>query len=169
MEICKKANIDIKRTVENSVAGSEEFHFFVDELASDNTMPTYMGRADEKYTFSQMDDSFFEFLKRKSEGDGIYIRLVHASGIIKKDDSLIFKLEYADQKEEFTCENIEELFFEFADYGIKLKNDEVTFGASKDVWNKTPCFEEFNSNGEFLSLDNPLNKRIFEIMQNMLK
>ena len=169
MEITKKANIDIKKTVENSVAGSEEFHFFVDELSADNTMPTYLGKADEKYNFDEMDDSFFEFLKRKSQGDGIYIRLVYASGIIKKDSSLIFKLEYGNQSEEFTCQNIEEIFFEFADYGINVRGDEVTFGASADVLINKPCFEEFNAGGEFSSLDNPLNKRIFEIMQGMLK
>ena len=81
MEIKKIINVDIKKTVERSVCGSDEFHFYVDELTSRNYMPTYAGKADEKYTFDEMDDGFFEFLNRKAQKDGIYIRLVYATAI----------------------------------------------------------------------------------------
>ena len=49
MQITRKINVDIKRTVENSVAGREEFHFYVDELTQNGIMPTYAGESDEKY------------------------------------------------------------------------------------------------------------------------
>lgn len=48
MEKTQKINVNVKKTVEHSVAGNSEFHFYVDELASNNSMPTYMGKADEK-------------------------------------------------------------------------------------------------------------------------
>lgn len=67
METKRNCNIDVKKTVKNSVCGNEEFHFFVDELASNDCMPTYAGKADEKYEFEDMDDEFFEFLNAKSE------------------------------------------------------------------------------------------------------
>lgn len=49
MQVTRKIdNINVRKTVENSVAGNEEFHFFVDELTSRDYMPTYAGMADEK-------------------------------------------------------------------------------------------------------------------------
>ena len=64
------------------------------------------------------------------------------------------------------------LVFEFADFGVKIKGDEVTFGATIDGGcGQTPYFAKFGStkaNEAFISLENPLNKRILEIMEEMI-
>ena len=173
MEIRKSINLDIKRTVENSVAGSDEFHFYVDELTSRGYMPTYAGKADEKYAFEEMNDEFFEFLRQKAEEDGIYIRLVYATAS-EIDGEAVFELEYGGAGEEFRTEDIDNvLIFEFADFGIKVKGNEVTFGATiEGGCVHTPYFAEFGSNGaneSFISLENPLNRRVIEIMEGMIK
>ena len=49
MKITRKINLNVKETVERSVSGNSDFHFYVDELSSNNYMPTYSGMADEKY------------------------------------------------------------------------------------------------------------------------
>lgn len=172
MEIKKDINLDIKKTVERSVNGNDEFHFYVDELTSGNYMPTYAGRADEKYTFDAMDDEFFEFLARKANGDGIYIRLVYATAS-EINGEAVFELEYGGCREEFRTEDIDNvLAFEFADFGVKVKGNEVTFGATiEGGCGHTPYFAEFGSDKaseEFISLENPLNKRIIEIMEGMI-
>ena len=51
MKTSGKININVPRTVENAVNGRQDFHFYVDELTSENYMPTYAGMADEKYGF----------------------------------------------------------------------------------------------------------------------
>jgi hypothetical protein len=65
------------------------------------------------------------------------------------------------------------LVFEFADFGIKVRDGEVTFGASiDDGCGRGVHFAPFGSdagNREFLSLENPLNKRVIEIMEGMIK
>ena len=63
METNEKINLNVRKTVENSVAGNEDFHFYVDELTSRDYMPTYAGMADEKYGYDEMDDEFFEFVE----------------------------------------------------------------------------------------------------------
>ena len=73
-------NINVKKTILNAVNVNDEFPFYVDELSKNNTMPTYMGLADEKYTFYEMNDEFFDFISRKINKNGIYIRLVHVFG-----------------------------------------------------------------------------------------
>ena len=173
METTQKINVNVKKTVEQSVAGNSEFHFYVDELAADNSMPTYIGRADEKYTFDEMDDAFFEFLERKSCQDGIFIRLVFSMSEVK-DGKTSFILEYGNNKEIFVPEDLDDvLVFEFADFGIRVKDGEVTFGASlENGCGRGVYFAEFGSkegNRQFLSLENPLNKRIIEIMEGMIK
>ena len=172
MEIKRNIDLDIKKTVENSVAGNGDFHFHVDELTSRDYMPTYAGNADEKYEFEQMDGEFFEFLNRKAQGDGIYIRLVFATAE-EIDGEAVFKLEYGDETEEFRTGNLDDvLVFEFADFGIKVKGNEVTFGATVDGGcGHTPYFAEFGSDKageEFISPENPLNKRIIKIMEGMI-
>ena len=172
MEIRKNINLNIKKTVENSVSGNEEFHFYVDELTSDDYMPTYAGMADEKYEFGEMNEEFFEFLSRKAEGDGIYIRLVYATAS-ESDGEAVFELEYGGAKEEFRTPVTDEvLVFEFADFGIKVKGSEVTFGATVEGGcAHTPYFAPFGSekaNEQFISPENPLNKRIIAIMEAML-
>ena len=92
MRIKRNINVNVKRTVENSVAGNEEFHFYVDELTSNDCMPTYSGKADEKYKFDEMDEEFFEFLNRKANEDGIFIRLVFATAS-EIDGEAVFELE----------------------------------------------------------------------------
>ncbi len=172
MEIKRNCNIDIKKTVENSVAGNDEFHFYVDELTSNNYMPTYAGNADEKYSFDEMNEEFFEFLSKKAEGDGIYIRLVHASAD-EIDGVAVFCLEYGGCKRQFRTDELDKvLVFEFADFGIKVKGSEVTLGATiEGGCGHTPYFAEFGSlkaNSEFISIDNPLNQFVIKIMEGMI-
>ena len=172
MQKSQEINVNVKETVEHSVAGNREFHFYVDELTSNNYMPTYAGRADEKYTFDEMDDGFFEFLTRKAGEDGIYIRLVFACGT-QTSEGAVFQLEYGDKTEEFSVKDTDDvLVFEFADFGVKVKNGEVTFGATIDGGcGQTPYFAEFGSgrvSEEFISLENPLNKRVIEIIEGMI-
>ena len=88
MQTNQEINVNVKKTVEHSVAGNAEFHFYVDELSADNGMPTYVGKADEKYTFDEMDDAFFEFLERKSHQDGIFIRLVFAMSKVENGKTI---------------------------------------------------------------------------------
>ena len=173
MERNQKIHVNVKKTVEHSVAGNSEFHFYADELAADNSMPTYIGKADEKYTFDEMDEAFFEFLERKSHQDGIYIRLVFSTSEVK-DCETSFILEYGNKRENFIPEDLDNvLVFEFADFGIRVKDGEVTFGASiDDGCGRGVYFAQFGSdagNREFLSLENPLNKRVIEIMEGMIK
>lgn len=172
MEIKRNINLNIKKTVENSVCGNEEFHFYVDELTSNDCMPTYAGMADEKYAFDEMGEEFFEFLSHKADADGIYIRLVYATAG-EKDGEAVFALEYGGAKEEYRTgdrENV--LVFEFADFGIKVKGSEVTLGATIDGGcGQTPYFAEFGSDKaseRFISLENPLNRRVIEIMEGMI-
>ncbi len=172
MEIKRNINLNIKKTVENSVCGNEEFHFYVDELTSNNYMPTYAGMADEKYAFDEMGDEFFEFLAQKADEYGIYIRLVYATAS-EMDGEAVFQLEYGEAKEEYRTEDIDDvLVFEFADYGIKVKGSEVTFGATiEGGCGHTPYFAEFGSkkaSEDFISLENPLNRRIMSIMEGMI-
>ena len=172
MEIKRNINLNVKKTVENSVAGKEDFHFYVDELTSRNYMPTYAGMADEKYGFDEMNEEFFEFLNRKAAEDGIYIRLVFATAS-EINGEAVFELEYGDKKEEFRTTDIDDvLVFEFADFGIKVKGCEVTFGATiEGGCGRTPYFAEFGSDKaseEFISPENPLNQRIIEIMEEMI-
>jgi len=173
MEIKRNCKIDIKKTVENSVAGRDEFHFYVDELTSNNYMPTYAGEADEKYSFDEMNEEFFEFLDKKANEDGIYIRLVYATAS-EINGEAVFELEYGGAKEEFRTNDVDDvLAFEFADFGIKVRGDEITFGATIDGGcGQTPYFAEFGSdraNESFISLENPLNARVLEIMEGMIK
>ena len=169
----KNNKINIKMTVEHAVANyKNEFHFFVDELNSSNYMPTYAGEADEKYEFKEMSEDFFKFLHQKSVENGIFIRLVYAT-LINSCDEAVFKLEYGCCEEIFKTNDFDNISeFEYADYGVKIKGDEITFGATveKNCF-QTPYFAKFDSkkdNEKFLSLKNPLNQRIIEIMENMI-
>lgn len=173
MQITRKINVDIKKTVENSVAGREEFHFYADELTQDGFMPTYAGESDEKYAFEEMNDEFFEYLERKAAENGIYIRLVFACGIDSSEEEMIFDLEYGKSKETFRTDEADMVLdFEFADFGIKVQNGTVTFGTTVEGGcAHTPYFAEFGSdkaNGQYLSLENPLNRRVISIMEKMI-
>lgn len=172
MRISGKNNINVSGTVENAVNGSDDFHFFVDELTSDNYMPTYAGMADEKYGFDEMDDAFFEFLERKIRENGIYIRLIHATGK-ECGDCAEFTLECGGDVRTFrTPEKSALLVFEFADFGIKVTEDEITLGTTVEGGcAQTPYFAEFGSdrgNAEYLSLDNPLNRFVIDLIWEMI-
>ena len=173
METKGNINLNVRKTVENSVAGNEDFHFYVDELTSRDYMPTYAGMADEKYGYDEMDDEFFEFVERKASEDGIYIRLVFATGQMGNGEA-VFHLEYGGREREFRTSDVDNvLVFEFADFGVKVKGKEVTFGATIDGGcGHTPYFAEFGSDKaseEFISVDNPLNQLVIEIMRGMIR
>ena len=173
METKEKINLNVRKTVENSVAGNEDFHFYVDELTSRDYMPTYARMADEKYGYDEMDDEFFEFVERKASEDGIYIRLVFATGQMDNSEA-VFHLEYGGSEREFRTSDVDNvLVFEFADFGVKVKGDEVTFGATiEGGCGHTPYFAEFGSDKaseEFISVDNPLNQLVIEIMRGMIR
>ena len=173
MQITRKANLNVQKTVERSVCGNDEFHFFVDELTSRDYMPTYAGMADEKYAYDEMNDEFFEFLKRKAEGDGIYIRLVYANALNSTDTEAVFELEYGAKSETFATADLDDvLVFEFADFGTRVRGSCITFGMTVDGGcGQTPYFVEFGSEKacrEFTSLKNPLNQRIISIMEDMI-
>ena len=173
MQITRKINLNVKETVERSVSGNCDFHFYVDELSSNNYMPTYSGMADEKYKFDDMDDEFFQFLNKKASEDGIYIRLVFATCDNSNPEEAIFKLEYGGVSETFKTDDFDNILeFEFADFGVKVKGCEVTFGTTiEGGCGQTPYFAEFGSakgNREYLSLKNPLNLHIIEILEKMI-
>lgn len=173
MKISGKININVPETVENAVSGREDFHFYVDELTSDGYMPTYAGRADEKYSFESMDDSFFEFLDEKIAENGIYIRLILATGEMTPEGAR-FTLECGKNESTFITDDVSNLLvFEFADFGIRVCRGEVTLGTTVDGGcGHTPYFAEFGSdrgNEEYLSLDNPLNRFVIEQIWKMIR
>ena len=173
MKTSGKININVPKTVENAVNGRDDFHFYVDELTSDDLMPTYAGRADEKYAFESMDDGFFEFLKTKIQENGIYIRMILATGN-STPDGVKFTLECGGDENTFmTNDDSNLLAFEFADFGIRVRKDEVTLGTTVDGGCcHTPYFAEFGSdrgNEQYLSLENPLNKFVVELLWNMIE
>ena len=173
MRISGKVNLNVAKTVEKAVNGRDDFHFYVDELTSDNFMPTYAGRADEKYSFESMDDGFFEFLDEKIHENGIYIRLILATGE-RTPDGACFRLECgADESTFVTTDDSGLLVFDFADFGVKVHNDEVTLGTTVEGGcAHVPYFAEFGSergNKEYLSLENPLNRFVVEILWNMIE
>ena len=169
MKVTRKINLNVSKTVENAVNGREDFHFYVDELTSDNLMPTYSGMADEKYAFDEMDGAFFDFVEKKSKENGIYIRLIHATGR-KTDNGAVFKLECGARERTFVIhESVDVCVFEFADFGIRVLDDEVTFGATVEDSDAT-YFVAFDSSGKdlFLSVENPLNQLIMASMCEMI-
>ena len=132
MKISEKININVPETVENAISGREDFHFYVDELTSNGYMPTYAGRADEKYSFESMDDSFFEFLDEKIAENGIYIRLILATGEMIPEGAR-FTLECGKNESTFITDDVSNLLvFEFADFGIRVCRGEVTLGTTVD-------------------------------------
>lgn len=172
MEIQRKINLDVKKLVEKSVGKNTDFHFYVDELTSENFMPTYAGMADEKYAFEEMDDDFFNFLEEKRKGDGIFIRLIFAHGV-NRPNGAEFKLEYCGKECEFKTNDLNDIHvFEFAEFGVKVQGDTVTFGAGAEGKSSADHFfarfGQDNSNGAFLSLENPLNRCVIKIIEEIL-
>jgi hypothetical protein len=145
----------------------------VDELSANDYMPTYAGMADEKYAFDEMDDEFFDFLQGKINQNGIYIRLVYACGFNSESDEAVFELEYGNSRETFKTKDLDNvLVFEFADFGIKVKGNEITFGTTVEGGcHRTPYFAEFGSNRaseEYISLDNPLNRHVLKLIEELI-
>ncbi len=173
MDRIKKDQINLRETVERAISNHPEFHFFVDELTADDYMPTYAGIADEKYTYDRRDEEFFKFIERKIDADGIYLRICYLTGD-EIDGEAIFTIEIGAEEKVFKTNDLDSVqVVELADYGIKIKGDEVTFGTTVEGGcGQTPYFAEFGSdkgNETYLSEENPLNKFIIELMKDFLK
>ena len=173
MKTSGKININVRKTVEKALNGRSDFHFYIDELASDGCMPTYAGKADEKYSFERMDDAFFEFLDERIADNGIYIRLILAVGEMTPEGAK-FTLECGDERKVFmTGDDSGLVVFDFADFGIRVRKEEVTLGTTVEGGcSQTPYFAEFGSvegNEEYLSLENPLNRFVIGILWNMIE
>lgn len=172
MDRISKNQINVRETVEKAISNHPEFHFFVDELTADDYMPTYAGIADEKYTYERMDEEFFKFIERKIDSDGLYVRICYLTGEVIGDEA-VFTIEIGGDEKIFTTSDLDSVqVVEMADYGIKIKGDEITFGAAVDGGcDQTPYFAEFGSkrgNETYLSQDNPLNIYIIKLMKDFL-
>ena len=138
--------INVRKTIENTVTVCDEFPFYVEELNASGEMPTLLGLADEKYAFSEMDDEFFDFVSKKINENGIYVRLIH---IIEKsvDESYItFEIETGFDKTiiKTQCSDLNEV----TDIGIKICGNDITVGTTNFF--KRPHFEKIDEN-DFLS------------------
>ena len=172
MQIIRENNINIRKTVERAINNHPEFHFFVDELTADDYMPTYAGIADEKYTYDRMDKEFFDFIDRKIASQGLYLRICYLTGEVV-DGEAIFTIEIGSEEKKFKTNDLDSVcLVDMADYGIKIKGDEIIFGATVDEIGHTPFFAEFGSGKgkeKYLSLDNPLNRFILNLMDEFLE
>lgn len=148
---------NVRKTIENTVTVKDEFAFYIDELSANDEMPTYMGTADEKYSFDEMDDDFFEFVNRKINENGIYIRLVHVTETAIKADGVILDVEAGSLKKTVTVE--EEISSEVIDYGIKVKGRQILLGRS--VFDGNPHFSQIDE-GDFLA------KIVSEIVDDLI-
>ena len=139
--------INLRKTIENTVTVCDEFPFYVEELNASDEMPTLLGLADEKYSFSEMDDEFFDFVSRKINENGIYIRLIH---IIEKsiDQSCVtFEIE-SGLKKTIIKAQVDDLD-EVTDIEIKICGSDITVGTTN--FSKRPHFERIDEN-DFLSM-----------------
>ena len=173
MSIVRKNNLNVRKTVEKAINNHPEFHFFVDELTSDNYMPTYAGNADEKYTYDEMDDEFFKFIDRKIGENGIYLRICYATSS-EINGEAVFEVETAGREYTFTTDNLDNVqIVEMADYGIKIERDRIIYGTTVEGGcAHTPYFAEFGSkrgNESYLSLENPFNKFIISLIDEFLE
>ena len=149
--------INVRKTIENTVTVKDELPFYIDELSANDEMPTYMGMADEKYAFSEMDDDFFDFVNQKINDNGIYIRLVHIIETSIKSDRVTLNVEAGSLKKTITVE--EEISSQVIDYGIKVKGNEVLLGRS--VFDQRPHFSKIDEN-DFLA------KIVSEIVDDLI-
>lgn len=172
MEIKRPNNLNVRKAVEKAISGHPEFHFFVDELSISNHMPTYAGLADEKYTYDEMDDSFFDFIERKINENGVYLRICYMTGEEIAGEA-IFVIETAGKSTTFKTNEVDKVcVVEMADYGVKITPDEIILGATIDGGcGHTPYFAEFGStrcNEKFMSPENPLNRYIIGLIGEFL-
>lgn len=154
--------IDIVKTLIKSVGENTDFHFYIDELADNDAMPTYQGRADEKYSFDEMDGEFFDFVEKKAAEGGIFIRLILASSK-STDESTVISMEHGMDVTDIKAMSGD--VFDFLDYGIKVRGSFVSFGAGImecDVAH----FAEFGCRE--LPADDPVNVRACDIMKNFV-
>ena len=149
--------INVRKTIENTVTIKDELPFYIDELSANDEMPTYMGMADEKYTFSEMDDDFFDFVNQKINDNGIYIRLVHIIETSIKSDCVTLNVEAGSLVKTITVK--EEISSQVIDYGIKVKGNEVLLGRS--VFDQRPHFSKIDEN-DFLA------KIVSEIVNDLI-
>ncbi len=141
----KNMKINVRKTIENTVPVADEFPFYVEELSVNDEMPTLLGLADEKYTFSEMDDDFFEFVSRKISENGVYVRLIHITQKSCENHNVTFEIETGFTKTTIKAKN--ETLDEVTDIGIKIHGDDVTVGITS--YSKRPHFERIDN--EFLS------------------
>ena len=149
--------INVRKTIENTVTVKDELPFYIDELSANDEMPTYMGMADEKYAFSEMDDDFFDFVNQKINDNGIYIRLVHIIETSIKSDRVTLNVEAGSLVKTITVE--EEISSQVIDYGIKVKGNEILLGRS--VFDQRPHFSKIDEN-DFLA------KIVSEIVDDLI-
>ena len=138
--------INVRKTIENTVTCADEFPFYIEELSANDEMPTLLGIADEKYGFNEMDDDFFEFVSRKINENGVYIRLIHV--VEKSCQSNIVTFEIETGLSKTTIKTDFEAPEEVTDIGIKIHGDEVTVGTTS--YFEIPHFESIDKN-KFLS------------------
>lgn len=138
--------INVRKTIENTVTLKDELPFYIDELSANDEMPTYVGNADEKYTFDEMDDEFFDFVEKKINENGIYIRLVHVIETSIKSNCVTLDVEAGSLRKTVTVE--EEISSQVIDYGVKVKGSEVSLG--RTVFDERPHFSQIDEN-DFLA------------------
>ncbi|MBQ2612565.1 MAG: hypothetical protein IJG19_01610 [Methanobrevibacter sp.] len=138
--------INVRKTLQNTVTVPDEFPFYVEELTSSDEMPTLLGLADEKYTYSEMDDEFFDFVSRKINENGVYIRLIHI--IVKETDADCITLEIESGLRKTIIKTDIRDLEEVTDIGIKIHGDSISVGTT--VYSSKPHFERIDEN-EFLS------------------
>ena len=138
----RNMKINLRKTIENTVTVCDEFPFYVEELSPSGEMPTLLGMADEKYSFSEMDDEFFDFVSRKVHENGIYIRLIHI--IEKESDKSHITFEIETGLEKTTIKTQFSDLDEVTDIGIKIQGSDITVGTTK--FSKRPHFERIDEN-----------------------
>ena len=144
--------INVRKTIENTVTVPDEFPFYVEELTASDEMPTLLGLADEKYTFNEMNDEFFDFVSRKINENGIYVRLIHIIEKSTEDNIITFEIESGFTK---TTIKIPECNLdEVTDIGIKIHGTDITIG--KTSYSKNPHFEQINKNDILAQIANEM-------------
>ena len=139
--------INVKKTIRHTVTVSDEFPFYVEELNASDEMPTLLGLADEKYSFSEMNDEFFDFVSRKINDNGIYIRLIHIIEKKRYEDCITFEIETGSSITTITTSDKD--LSEVTDIGIKIHGDNITIGTTD--FSKRPHFKRIDEN-KFLSM-----------------
>lgn len=144
--------INVRKTIENTVIVPDEFPFYVEELTASDEMPTLLGLADEKYTFNEMNDEFFDFVSRKINENGIYVRLIHLIEKSSEENIITFEIESGFTKT--TIKIPESGLDEVTDIGIKIHGADITIG--KTSYYKKPHFEQLNKNDILTQIANEM-------------